>query len=60
MNEQERAYFLAFADEYEKKMKGNPELARRFLINMGLYTEDLELTEPYKHLSRTCTTTETV
>jgi hypothetical protein len=49
MNEQERAYFIAFAKEYQKKIEGDPKLARQLLIDIGMYTEDGELSEHLKH-----------
>jgi hypothetical protein len=60
MTDKERESFLAFMEEYKEKMRRNPELARRFLINIGLYTEDGDLTERYQHYARPCSTIETV
>jgi len=50
MDERERKELLAYIEEFKKKVEGNKELARQFLIDVGIYTEDGRLTEPYKHL----------
>jgi hypothetical protein len=37
-------------EDFKKKVEGNKELARDFLIRTGIYTKEGHLTEPYKHL----------
>jgi hypothetical protein len=60
MTDKERADLLAYMEDFKKRVKGNKELARRLLINIGMYTEDLEPAEHLKHYVRPCSTTETV
>jgi len=50
MDEKEREELLAYVEEFKKKLEGNRELARDFLIRAGIYTKEGKLTEPYQHL----------
>ena len=50
MDEREREEFLAYIEEFKKKVEGNKELARDFLVRTGIYTKEGKLTEPYQHL----------
>jgi hypothetical protein len=50
MTAQEREEYLQYLEEFRKKVRGNKELARKFLVEVGIYTEDGQLTEPYKNL----------
>jgi len=50
MTEREREEFIAFMREFQKKVEGNKELAREFLVRAGIYTKEGKLTEPYQHL----------
>ena len=51
MTEREREEFLVYMEEFIKKVSGNKEMARDFLIRAGIYTREGKLAEPYKHLS---------
>jgi len=50
MDEKERNELLAYMEEFKKKIEGNKELARDFLIRAGIYTKEGQLAEPYQHL----------
>jgi len=50
MTDREREEFVAYAEEFKKKVEGNRELARDFLIRAGIYTKKGKLAAPYKHL----------
>ncbi|MDR1153991.1 MAG: hypothetical protein LBL04_04715 [Bacteroidales bacterium] len=50
MNEQEVEENIRLMKEYYKKLAGNKELARDFLIRAGIYTKKGKLAKPYKHL----------
>ena len=50
MTEKERNELLAYMEEFEKKVAGNKELARDFLVRAGIYTKKGKLAKPYKHL----------
>ena len=50
MTDREREEFLAYVEEFKKKVAGNKEMARDFLVKVGIYTKEGKLTEPYKHL----------
>ena len=50
MNEQERADFVAYMEDFIKKVSDNKEMARDFLVRAGIYTKDGILTEPYQNL----------
>ena len=50
MNEIEREESIQLMEEYRKKLVGNKELCREFLVKVGIYTKEGKLTEPYKHL----------
>jgi len=50
MTEREREALIAYMKEFQKKVEGNQELAREFLVRVGIYTKEGQLTEPYKHL----------
>ena len=50
MTDREREEFIACMEDFKKKVAGNKEMARQFLIEVGIYTKDGKLTEPYKHL----------
>ena len=50
MTERERNEFLAYLEEFKKKVAGNKEMARDFLIRAGIYTKEGKLAEPYQHL----------
>jgi hypothetical protein len=50
MTDKEREELIAFMLEFKKKIDGNKELAQQFLIEVGIYTEDGKLAEPYRHL----------
>ena len=50
MTDKERQNLLTYMEEFKKKVEGNKELARDFLISVGIYTKDGILAEPYKHL----------
>jgi hypothetical protein len=48
MTAQEREEYLQFLKEFRKNL--TKESARAFLVEIGIYTEDGQLTEPYKNL----------
>ena len=50
MDEKERNELLAYIEEFKKKVVGNKEMARDFLIRAGIYTKEGQLAEPYQHL----------
>jgi len=50
MTEREREEFLAYMEEFIKKVSVNKEMARDFLVRVGIYTREGQLTEPYQHL----------
>jgi len=50
MTEREREELLAYMEEFMKKVSGNKEMARDFLVRAGIYTREGQLTEPYQHL----------
>jgi hypothetical protein len=50
MTDQERKEYLQYLEEFRKKVRGNKELSRKFLVEVGIYTEDGQLTEPYENL----------
>jgi hypothetical protein len=50
MTDKERHNLLTYMEEFKKKVAGNKELARDFLIRSGIYTKNGRLAEPYKHL----------
>ena len=50
MTEKEREELLAYVEEFKKKLEGNRELARDFLVRAGIYTKEGQLAEPYQHL----------
>ena len=50
MTEREREEFIAYMKEFQKKVEGNRELARDFLVRAVIYTKEGKLTEPYQHL----------
>ena len=50
MTEKEREEFLAYVEEFKKKIAGNKELSLQFLAEVGICTIDGKLTEPYQHL----------
>ena len=47
MNEQERAEFIAYMEDFIKKVSGNRELSLAFLNEAGICTVDRKLTEPF-------------
>ena len=49
MTDKERNKLLAFMEDFKKKVAGNQEMARKFLVDVGIYTADGQLTEPYKN-----------
>ena len=57
MNEVERKEFFAFIEEFEKKITSSQEAARQFLVDVGIYTMDGQLTEPYKYFRMPARTT---
>ena len=50
MTEIERKNLLAYMENFIKEVSGNKEMARQFLIEVGICTIDGQLTEPYKNL----------
>ena len=50
MNEQERNEFIAYMENFIKKVSGNKEMARDFLVRAGIYTMEGKLAEPYQNL----------
>ena len=50
MNEEERAISIQLMEEYRKKLTGNSDLCKEFLVKAGIYTEHGVLAAPYKHL----------
>ena len=50
MDEKERNELLAYMENFIKEVEGNKEMARQFLIEVGIYSKEGKLTEPYKHL----------
>jgi hypothetical protein len=50
MTDQEREKHLQYVRAFREKIKGNTELCRKYLVEIGIYTEDGQLTEPYKNL----------
>jgi NADPH-dependent 7-cyano-7-deazaguanine reductase QueF len=50
MTDQEREKLLLYMEEFRKKMEGDEELTKRFFMDIGITTENGELTEPYQHL----------
>ena len=50
MDEKERNELLAYMEEFKKKIEGNKELARDFLVRAGIYTKEGQLAEPYQNL----------
>jgi len=50
MTEKEREVLIAYMEEFIKKVSGDKQLARDFLIRVGIYTEEGKLAEPYQHL----------
>jgi len=50
MTDKEREDSIRLMEEYRKKLSGNKELCRNFLVKAGIYTEEGILTDPYKHL----------
>jgi len=50
MTEKEREEFIAYMKEFQKKVAGNKQMARDFLVRVGIYTKEGKLTEPYQHL----------
>ena len=50
MTDEERKELLAYIEEFKQKIVGNKELARQFLIEVGIYTPEGRLAEPYQNL----------
>jgi len=50
MTDEERKNLLAYMEEFIKKVEGNKKLARQFLIEVGIYTKEGRLAEPYQNL----------
>ena len=50
MTEIERKNLLAYMENFIKEVSGNKEMARKFLVEVGICTKDGKLTEPYKNL----------
>ena len=50
MSEKEREEFIAYIEEYTKKMIADKKLARDFYIRAGILTKKGKLAAPYKHL----------
>jgi len=50
MTDKEREEFLVYLDKLEKEVTESKETARKFLVEVGIYTENGNLTEPYKNL----------
>ena len=50
MTDKERKDFMAYIEEFSKKLEGNRELSLDFFSRVGICTKDGELTEPYKNL----------
>ena len=50
MTDVERKNLLTYMEDFIKKVEGNKEMARQFLVEVGIYTEDGKLTEPYRNL----------
>jgi hypothetical protein len=50
MTGKERKEFITFMEEFTVKVTSSQELSRQFLVDVGIYTADGQLTEPYKNL----------
>jgi len=50
MSEKKREEFLAYAKEFIKKVSADKKSARDFLIEVGIYTKEGKMAEPYQHL----------
>jgi len=50
MSQLEREKFEKAAKSYKQRVTASPEAARRFLIELGVFTEKGNLREPYKSL----------
>ncbi|MDR3093225.1 MAG: hypothetical protein LBU62_01100 [Bacteroidales bacterium] len=50
MTDQERKEFLKAMEEFRLKLKGDKKLSNAFLIDVGIFTKDGKLAEPYQHL----------
>jgi len=50
MTDEERKEFLADMQDFKRKVDGNKELARQFLIEAGIYTTEGRLADPYRNL----------
>jgi len=50
MTEEDRKEFLIHIEDFKKKVSGNKEMARQFLIEVGIYTKEGRLAAPYRNL----------
>ena len=55
MTDRDRQEFLAYIEEFGKKIKGNRELSIAFLNRAGICTKEGKLTEPYMEMIRSRT-----
>ena len=51
MTDQERKALLQYMKKAVKKMDNDKDYSRQMLVEIGLYTENGVLAEPYKHLA---------
>jgi hypothetical protein len=50
MTDKEREKFMKFMDDRLKKFIKDPSLARKFLVDAGIYTPKGNLRKPYRNL----------
>ena len=50
MTDKERQEFLKLLETYKNKFSKSEKAAKKFLIEIGVYTEKGNLTKNYKHL----------
>lgn len=50
MTDQERKDFIKTIESYKGKLSKSEEKAKKFLVDVGLYTEKGNLRKHYKHL----------
>lgn len=50
MSQQEREKFEKAAKSYKKRVTSSQKASRRFLIELGIFTETGKLRDRYKHL----------
>ena len=50
MTDEERNELLGYIEDFKNRVSGNKELARKFLVDVGIYTCEGKLAEPYQNL----------